>query len=86
MPGHVAQNQFGITPASGTGTGVPDDPRQAVPHPDELGKQMLKSLASNFAEQRSRSRWAAAGRPPNTENLRMALRSYRSFFERLLSL
>jgi len=67
--------------------GFVDDPRQAVQHADELVAQVMKSLASNFAEQRSRlEAGLGQGDQANTENLRMALRSYRSFFERLLSL
>ncbi|HEY1225886.1 MAG TPA: hypothetical protein VGF26_01065 [Ramlibacter sp.] len=64
-----------------------DDPRQAVQQADELVAQVMKSLASNFAEQRSRLEAGIGhGGEVNTENLRMALRSYRSFFQRLLSL
>ncbi|WP_427912884.1 hypothetical protein ACPWT1_20015 [Ramlibacter sp. MMS24-I3-19] len=64
-----------------------DDPREAVQQADELVAQVMKSLASNFAEQRSRLEAGIGhGGEVNTENLRMALRSYRSFFQRLLSL
>lgn len=64
-----------------------DDPRQAVQQADELVAQVMKALASNFAEQRSRLEAGIGhGGDVNTENLRMALRSYRSFFQRLLSL
>ena len=67
--------------------GFVDDPRQAVQHADELVAEVMKSLASSFAEQRSRlEAGLGRGEQANTENLRMALRSYRSFFERLLSL
>ena len=67
--------------------GFVDDPRQAVQKADELVAQVMKSLASSFAEQRSRlEAGLGQGDQANTENLRMALRSYRSFFERLLSL
>lgn len=64
-----------------------DDPRQAVQQADELVAQVMKSLAANFAEQRSRLEAGIGhGGEVNTENLRMALHSYRSFFQRLLSL
>lgn len=64
-----------------------DDPRQAVQQADELVAEVMKSLAANFAEQRSRlEAGIGTGGEVNTENLRMALRSYRSFFQRLLSL
>src|SRR4051812_44662506 len=67
--------------------GFVDDPRRAVQQADELVAQVMKSLATNFAEQRSRLE-AGLGKVDevNTENLRVALRSYRSFFQRLLSL
>lgn len=64
-----------------------DDPRQAVQQADELVAQVMTELASNFAEQRSRLEAGIGhGGDVNTENLRVALRSYRSFFQRLLSL
>ncbi|HEY1225767.1 MAG TPA: hypothetical protein VGF26_00465 [Ramlibacter sp.] len=67
--------------------GFVDDPRQAVQKADELVAEVMKSLASNFAEQRSRLEDGIGhGGEVNTENLRVALRSYRSFFQRLLSL
>ena len=67
--------------------GFVDDPRQAVQKADELVAEVMKSLAANFAEQRSRLEDGIGhGGEVNTENLRMALRSYRSFFQRLLSL
>ncbi|MFL6660551.1 MAG: hypothetical protein ACJ8G7_00145 [Rhizobacter sp.] len=60
-----------------------DDPTKAVRDADELVNQVLKSLADSFAEQRA----AFDGdRGPSTEDLRIALRRYRAFFERLLSL
>jgi hypothetical protein len=67
--------------------GFVDDPRQAVRSADELVAQVMKSLAETFAQQRAE---IEAGVDPseqaNTENLRVALQRYRSFFERLLSL
>jgi hypothetical protein len=67
--------------------GFVDDPRQAVQQADELVAGVMKSLATSFAEQRSRLEAGLGnGEEANTENLRMALRSYRSFFQRLLSL
>lgn len=67
--------------------GFVDDPRQAVQHADELVAQVMKSLASTFAEQRARLETSLGrGEQADTEDLRMALRGYRSFFQRLLSL
>jgi hypothetical protein len=67
--------------------GFVDDPRRAVQQADELVAHVMKSLAATFADQRSRLE-AGLGRDadPNTEDLRVALRGYRSFFQRLLSL
>jgi hypothetical protein len=64
-----------------------DDPSGAVRAGDELVAQVMSELANSFANQRHRfeSQLGASG-PGNTEDLRVALRSYRSFFERLLSL
>jgi hypothetical protein len=64
-----------------------DDPRQAVRTGNELVAEVIKSLADSFAGQRSDSddgldKTGAL----TTENLRLALRRYRSFFERLLSI
>ncbi|MES3000353.1 MAG: hypothetical protein V4787_06645 [Pseudomonadota bacterium] len=64
-----------------------DDPKMAVQHADELVAQVMKSLAESFAKQRASIEADVGGADQaSTENLRIALRSYRSFFERLLSL
>ena len=67
--------------------GFVDDPRRAVQQADELVADVMKSLAGSFAEQRRRLE-AGLGQDShaNTEDLRVALQSYRSFFQRLLSL
>jgi hypothetical protein len=65
--------------------GFVDDPKEAVRAGDELVAQVIKSLAESFASQRA----TIEGDPEDgasTENLRLALRRYRSFFERLLSI
>jgi hypothetical protein len=68
--------------------GFVDDPRRAVQQADELVAVVMKSLASSFAEQRSAlERGLGQGNESgDTEHMRVALRSYRSFFQRLLSL
>lgn len=67
--------------------GFVDDPRRAVQQADELVADVMKSLAGSFADQRSRvEQGIGQGGEADTENLRVALRSYRSFFQRLLSL
>jgi hypothetical protein len=62
--------------------GFVDDPQNAVRQGDELVAQVIKSLAETFATQRT----ALEGDRGSTEELRLALRRYRSFFERLLSI
>jgi hypothetical protein len=64
-----------------------DDPREAVRTGNELVAEVIKSLADSFADQRSDpdNSLDKTG-APTTENLRLALRRYRSFFERLLSI
>jgi hypothetical protein len=70
--------------------GFVDDPRRAVQQADELVAQVMKDLAESFARQREQIEAevnAGSGdQPASTENLRIALRRYRSFFERLLAL
>jgi len=67
-------------------TGFVDEPRQAVQRADELVAQAIKRLAERFAEERNRleQSWDR-GDQVNTEDLRVALQTYRSFFQRLLS-
>ena len=64
-----------------------DDPREAVEQGDELVAQVMKSLAESFAAEREEleGQLGESGEA-STETLRVALRRYRSFFERLLSL
>jgi hypothetical protein len=64
-----------------------DDPKEAVHAADELVAQVTQSLAETFANQRSDlEKGLVQAETPTTENLRVALRQYRSFFERLLSI
>jgi hypothetical protein len=64
-----------------------DDPGEAVHAADELVAQVTQSLAETFARQRSTlEEGLGQAEAPTTENLRLALRQYRSFFERLLSI
>jgi hypothetical protein len=64
-----------------------DDPRAAVRAGDELVAQVIGSLAETFADQRSQLDIAPSqSDQSSTETLRLALRRYRSFFERLLSI
>jgi len=64
-----------------------DDPKRAVRQGDEFVAQVLKSLTETFSNERSRLEGQLdQSDKASTENLRVALRRYRSFFERLLSL
>lgn len=67
-------------------TGFVDEPRQAVERADELVASAIKRLAEIFATERSalEEQWARGG-DASTEDLRLALRRYRAFFDRLLS-
>ncbi len=64
-----------------------DQPREALQHADELVAMILKRLAEGFAEQRGNleKQWSRGG-DVSTEDLRIALRKYRAFFERLLAI
>jgi hypothetical protein len=69
-----------------TQIGFVDDPRQAVQQADELVAQVMKSLAQSFADERRQLEAQMHDERASTENLRIALQRYRSFFQRLLSL
>jgi hypothetical protein len=68
-------------------TGFVDEPRRAVEEADSLVAQVIKRLSEVFADERSNleHQWDR-GDQISTEDLRIALRKYRSFFDRLLSL
>ena len=67
--------------------GFVDDPRQAVRKADELVAQVMKNLEETFSSERAKFEDRAdTADSASTENLRVALRHYRSFFQRLLSL
>jgi hypothetical protein len=67
--------------------GFVDDPKQAVRQADELVGQVMHSLSETFANERSSlDAQMSQSDSASTENLRVALQHYRSFFQRLLSL
>jgi len=67
--------------------GFVDDPQQAVRAGDELVAEVIKSLTETFSNQRSALEAELHQTDQaSTENLRLGLRRYRSFFERLLSI
>jgi hypothetical protein len=63
-----------------------DEPRTAVEQADALVADVMKRLASGFADERKslEGQWSR-GDDVSTEDLRLALQRYRSFFDRLLS-
>ena len=71
---------------SGIQAGFIDDPRQAVEAAHQLVSEATQRLAQGFAEQRDQlqQQWGQ-GDNVSTEDLRIALQRYRSFFDRLLS-
>ena len=67
--------------------GFVDEPRKAVEQADELVAGTIKRLAEVFAAERNKleAEWDKKTDNVSTEDLRVALRRYRSFFDRLLS-
>jgi hypothetical protein len=67
-------------------SGFVDDPRSAVRTADELVASLMTRLAQVFADERGKleHEWDK-GEDVSTEDLRVALQRYRSFFDRLLS-
>lgn len=64
-----------------------DDPSASVKDADDLVADVIQNITSNFADRRgSLERQWSGGGDTSTEDLRLALKQYRSFFERLLSL
>jgi hypothetical protein len=63
-----------------------DEPRAAVEQADSLVATVVKRLAEQFAAERAdlEHQWDR-GTEVSTEDLRQALRKYRSFFDRLLA-
>jgi len=64
-----------------------DNPRESVREADELVASVLKSVTMSFHNRRSslEKEWNSGGNV-STEDLRVALKRYRSFFDRLLTL
>lgn len=66
--------------------GFVDEPRHAVEQADSLVSEAIKRLAEMFAEERAKleGQWDRK-EDVSTEDLRLALRRYRTFFGRLLT-
>jgi hypothetical protein len=64
-----------------------DDPQTSVEAADSMVAQVMKRLAEIFTAEREglESQWRR-GEEVSTEDLRIAIQRYRSFFNRLLSL
>jgi hypothetical protein len=67
-------------------SGFVDDPRECVQKADGLVSDVVDRLTTGFSEARSRleAQWAR-GEEASTEDLRLALKRYREFFQRLLA-
>jgi hypothetical protein len=63
-----------------------DNPRESVERADALVAELMQNLARSFAEERERleQQWDG-GDDVSTEDLRVSLTRYRSFFDRLLA-
>jgi hypothetical protein len=72
---------------SGVQTAFVDEPRRAVEQADSLVASAMKRLAEVFADERAKleKQWDR-GDDVSTEDLRIALQRYRSFFQRLLAI
>ncbi|HEX3486535.1 MAG TPA: hypothetical protein VHT51_15860 [Micropepsaceae bacterium] len=68
-------------------TSFVDEPRRAVEQADNLVAISMKRVAEMFADERAKleSQWDRSGNV-STEDLRLALQRYRSFFQRLLTI
>jgi hypothetical protein len=66
--------------------GFVDEPRRSVEKADGLVANVIQRLAQSFSEEKSRleGHWDR-GEDVSTEDLRVNLRRYRSFFDRLLN-
>jgi hypothetical protein len=67
-------------------TSFVDRPRESVEQADALVADLMQRLAASFSNERERleAQWDS-GDDVSTEDLRVALTRYRSFFDRLLS-
>ncbi|WP_244197162.1 hypothetical protein [Amycolatopsis coloradensis] len=68
----------------GIQTAFVDDPQRAVKEADELVAVVIQNLATTFADHKKELESAWSHGEPATEDLRIALRRYRSFFNQLL--
>lgn len=70
---------------TGIQAGFVDEPRTAVERADSLVAEVMQKLATSFAAERAAlERQWDRGTDVTTEDLRLTLQRYRSFFDRLL--
>jgi hypothetical protein len=63
-----------------------DEPQRSIEDADALVDEVIRQLTARFADERQHlERQWSAGSEPSTEDLRVALQRYRSFFDRLLA-
>ena len=63
-----------------------DDPRDSVKQADDLVTDVIESITASFADRRGSMEKQWSSGETSTEDLRIALKQYRSFFDRLLTL
>jgi hypothetical protein len=95
--GEIDQAESGFLPDDRMGSlrerwsdvqaGFVDDPRNAVQQAHGLVTELVDDLVQTFTRERTtlEQQWSAGG-DADTEQLRIALQRYRSFFNRLLSM
>ena len=66
-------------------SGFVDQPRESVERADALVAQVMQRLAASFAESRADQLSLGWNTDVSTEDLRVTMTRYRSFFERLLN-
>jgi hypothetical protein len=68
-------------------TSFVDEPGSSVENADLLVAEVMRQLARTFSEKRAKLEpQLVEGRVISTEDLRVALQHYRSFFDRLLTI
>ena len=84
----IPQRQMGEMRERWTGiqSSFVDEPRKAVQEADQLVRTAIKQIEEGFSAQRAEleKQWSRGGEV-STEDLRVSLQHYRSFFDRLLS-
>src|SRR2546423_1294611 len=85
-PLEEAEPEHFRTPWQPIQTPFVDEPRGSVEQADSLVAEVMQQLARSFAQERDRleEQWER-NEDVSTEELRVALTRYRSFFDRLLS-